>query len=34
MIPILAGLEEGQQIVTSATFILKAELGKTAAEED
>lgn len=34
MVPILSGLEEGQEIVTSPSFILKAELGKDAPEED
>lgn len=34
MVPVLAGLQEGERLVTAASFILKAELGKGSAEED
>lgn len=32
MVPVLYGLREGEQIVTAATFVLKAELGKVSAK--
>ena len=32
MVPVLQGLSEGQQVVTSGAFILKADLGKSGAE--
>jgi Membrane-fusion protein len=34
MVPILYGLREGEPIVTAATFILKAELGKSTAKHE
>jgi membrane fusion protein, heavy metal efflux system len=34
MVPVLAGLEEGQPVVTSGTFILKADLGKSGASHE
>ncbi len=34
MIPILAGLAEGERIVVAGSFILKAELGKGSAEDE
>lgn len=33
-VPVLAGLQEGDEIVTAGSFILKADLGKSAAHED
>jgi cobalt-zinc-cadmium efflux system membrane fusion protein len=30
-VPVLAGIEEGQPVVTAGTFILKADLGKSGA---
>jgi cobalt-zinc-cadmium efflux system membrane fusion protein len=33
MIPVMSGLKEGEQVVVSGSFVLKAELGKGAAEE-
>ncbi len=34
MVPILSGIEEGQRVVVSGTFILKAELGKGSASHE
>ena len=34
LVPVLSGLEEGEQYVTSGTFILKAELGKGSAAHE
>ena len=34
MVPIISGLDAGEQIVTSGTFILKAELGKASAKDN
>lgn len=34
MVPVLAGLKEGEELVTAGSFILKADLGKSAVEED
>ncbi len=33
-VPILGGLDEGEDVVVSGTFILKAELGKSGAAHD
>jgi len=34
MVPVLEGLKEGERVVTSGSFILKAELGKGSAEHE
>jgi len=34
MIPITSGLKEGESVVVSGSFILKAELGKSEAEHE
>jgi cobalt-zinc-cadmium efflux system membrane fusion protein len=34
MVPVLYGLREGEQVVTAATFVLKAELGKSSAKHE
>ena len=34
MVPILTGLKEGEPLVVSGTFILKAELGKSEASHE
>lgn len=34
LVPVLSGLEEGEQVVTGGTFILKAELGKSGAAHE
>ena len=34
MVPIISGLDGGERIVTSGTFILKAELGKASAKDN
>jgi cobalt-zinc-cadmium efflux system membrane fusion protein len=34
MVPVLAGLKDGDELVTAGSFILKADLGKEAVEED
>jgi hypothetical protein len=34
MVPVLSGIKEGDPVVVSGSFVLKAELGKGAGDED
>lgn len=34
LVPVLAGLKEGEQVVTNGSFVLKADLGKGATDEE